>query len=238
MFGIPRTLFRSAIALFAMLAGSALVPSTALADDFVGFITQPPDGGIIVVGGDPIYSLRFDGFLATGYQMIGGLDGIVIQKVPGVTDATHPSPFISKPEQGSGLLPLGMGWSPSISPNGTGPWLSNPPITVDLNNLNFAYTHDTFDPHPSTPITNTSGSNLYLGQFAIQTLDLPALVAGTTIALTYTMYAHNLSTGLRESTTGTVTLSMVPEPSSIVMLGLGAAGAVGWTVRRRRAAAV
>ena len=28
------------------------------------------------------------------------------------------------------------------------------------------------------------------------TLDLPALVVGTTIALTYTIYAHNLSTGL------------------------------------------
>ena len=236
MFGIPRSSFRPATVLFAMIAGSALVSSSAIADDFVGFITQPPDGGIIVVGGDPIYSLRFDAYLATGFEMVGGLDGIAIYKVPGVTDAAHPSPFISKPEQGSGLLPAGMGWSPSISPNGTGTWNSSPPITVDLNNLIFAYTHNTFDPTPSTPIVNNSGFNLFLGQFSIQTLDLPALVVGTTIALTYTIYAHNLSTGLQESTTGQVTLSMVPEPSSILMLGLGAAGAVGWTVRRRRAA--
>lgn len=228
MSGIPRSPFRPSAALFAMVVASALAPSTARADFFAGFILQPPDGGIIVIGGDPIYNFMFDAYLSPGYQLIGGLDYLTIFDVPGTTAAS----LTSQP-QSAPFVPPGMRWlpSPSLTPGST-TWPGSAGETVPTTDFEFDYVHQPSSPNPNTPLVNNTGSDLYLGRFTIQTLDLSALPQNTAITLEYMIHAHDLS-GAEGTTRGTVTLTIVPEPASVVMLGLGV-GAVGWAVRRRR----
>ncbi|WP_165075963.1 PEP-CTERM sorting domain-containing protein [Paludisphaera rhizosphaerae] len=236
MHGLRRCLFRPLVAVFTMLVGSTLA-STEVRAGLVGYLTQPPDGGIIVVAGDPVYRLTFLGYERTGVQFLTG-DYVKLFDVPG-TAAFNPGPpptgsTTSQP-QNEPLVPTGMGWTPILSNPSTATWQSDPPISVPSSDFTFYYSN-LFG--PATALVNNSGSDRFLGQFSILTyIDLPALVANAVITINYLIHAHDLSGNVIEEQGTLVLTQAVPEPCSLVMLGLGAVGAVGWSVRRRRAAA-
>lgn len=235
MRGLRRSLFRPLVAVFATMA-SAMTASEVRAD-LVGYLTQPPDGGIIVVAGDPVYRLTFLGYERTGVQFLTG-DYLKLFNVPG-TAPFNPGPpatgsTTSQP-QDPPLVPTGMGWSPFLSNPSTTTWQSNPAITVPTSDFTFFYSN-LFG--PPTALVNNSGSDRLLGQFSILTyIDLPALVANAILSIDFLIHAHDLAGNVIEERGVLVLTQAVPEPCSLIMLSLGTAGAVGWSARRRRRAA-
>jgi hypothetical protein len=77
-------------------------------------------------------------------------------------------------------------------------------------------------------------AELFIGRFFISTQeqatwdDIPPF-------LDYTSQTHDEETGEKVAYDGIVVNNLIPEPSSVVMLALGAAGLAGWRLRRRHA---
>ncbi len=78
-------------------------------------------------------------------------------------------------------------------------------------------------------IDNTHGTTqAYLGQFTILTaVSFPQLPADNKITLGWTDSFGD---------SGTVTLSIIPEPASVILLGIGVGVPIIWHIRRRRRA--
>lgn len=208
-------------ALFAALALAYAAPAQA---GLIIIVSPPPDGGIIPVG-DPIYTFTVSIGLNHGFAINPGAS-ITLQNVPGVS----PSSFYSVPNVSGPGLPSGDGWltNPIVTTT-TGTWPgigAEHPIT---------YSDVKWTLVGGTPIDNTAGSAvLPLGLFSINTYQaFSALPPGFQLTLDY---IYTLPNGT-VADSGQVTLSLVPEPASLALLGLGVALPVAVAARRRRRAA-
>jgi hypothetical protein len=200
-------------------------------------ITQPPSGGIVPQGGDPFYGFYMDAYLDVGYDLLDG-DNFTIYSVPGV----NASSVTYQPGPADGPV-LGDTWTPSFD---TAPdqvtWDGANHELVDQSNVTWTLNTGGGAVHGG-PISNCPDPNdpnqqpLFLGTFGFQTYaDLSPLPNGYTITFAYTVHAHDCD-GNPVDGEGTVTLSLVPEPSSMALLALGAAVPAFATIRRRRRAA-
>jgi hypothetical protein len=89
----------------------------------------------------------------------------------------------------------------------------------------------------NTSIPNTTSSNLFLGEFIVQTdksYTSPPDKPGTIIDYTFTVF--DLATHTTISGSNSFTLVSIPEPSSVVMLAAGAAAIAVMVIRGRRRA--
>jgi PEP-CTERM motif len=82
----------------------------------------------------------------------------------------------------------------------------------------------------SAPITNSSSSEELLGQFTITEDDysIPALPGGAGIPVTYSFQTEG------SSGSSTVEFTVVPEPSSLVLMALAGSSFLGFSFLRRR----
>ena len=173
--------------------------------------------GIVVTSGhtqqigDPLYDYIFDVQLNPGTTLLNG-GYFTIYDIPGViltSDTGSPNSF----------------WGYSIQPTGITPPLFQPPLTPPpdssaLENVTWVYRG------PSLP-NNSPTQNLDLGLFRVATTELLAPPTPTLI------YVGTLD-GTTATTEGTVTVSSVPEPSSVILLMLGAGALPLYAFCRRR----
>ncbi|WP_165225395.1 PEP-CTERM sorting domain-containing protein [Aquisphaera insulae] len=113
----------------------------------------------------------------------------------------------------------------------------SPPTPIPFGDITFTYADFTVPEYNNL----SSISDRPLGRFTVITADLfPFLPPGYSFEVDWVANLHVLENGVwkAETFTGRVTFSIVPEPASIVMLGVAAAGlpALLYANRRRRAA--
>ncbi len=178
-------------------------------------------GGGIKPLGDPYYYYIVEIGLDPGYQFEAG-DNVTLDRVAGVQ---YPK-------------------SPTITPNPgdpVGPWATNitnlasgnlpnysPPTIVPMANVEFISAAPT--------VQNPGPNEVFLGQFEVLTgVLLPQLPADYTVNIDWTASLHNLE-GQVVTDSGVVTLSIIPEPSSILLLSMGVSLPVFWQVWKRRQA--
>jgi hypothetical protein len=223
----------AALAFAALAGGPFAAPAHAAVAKSV-ILIQKPSGGITPKG-DPVYNFTADAYLGGGYDIHVG-DYFRIESVIGVNSTST----TNQPFPASGLLPPGDLWTPQIDDLAADvTWPGVDHETVDTANVSWYLT--TLSP-PGLPIENCpTDSNpdpapLYLGQFTFQTYDnFSTLPLDFSITFNYFVHAHDCDGNLIEEM-GTVTYSMVPEPTSLALLALGAA-VPAVVARRRRAAA-
>jgi hypothetical protein len=192
-------------------AGLATIVLTSVCG---GVATAAPVGLTIASGtltpvSDPQYVYTFDIQLGAGATLIQNLSYITVYDLPDIppgTGTTQPNQFWGATEQFQGITPGGFTPVPPDSP------------TVE--NVTWYYNGPTF--------TNNSSVATDIGLFTIgptTTLTSPP----PPITLTYVSSLD----GVTASNSGTVTVSVVPEPSSIVLLLVGAAGIIVPALLRR-----
>ena len=219
MNGPFRYLNRPTAAMLAAALWLAMTPADARAAGLI--LTTPPSGGIVPVAGDPIYQFSFLAYLESGFS-VQQFDRVTVFDVPGV----DPTSLTGQP-----ATPPDTGWTPLITPTGTGPWpgiLQQP--TVTFSRVDFTYT---LTGPGGAPIVNATAAPLLLGMFTIQTYgDFPTI--REPLVLNYRTTAN----GGTAVTEGTLTLFVgVPEPNSFIILGIGMGAPMVLAIRRRRRAA-
>jgi hypothetical protein len=176
----------------------------------IGITIKP--GGIKPGTGDPPYDFVFDVLLDPGFEVKAAdspLNNFQVLGLVGVgTDSLTHQPT---------SIPTVV-WTPDPQ-NQSARW--------------------TFLGNTSIPNNNPVGSNkeVSLGEFIVQTdksFSSPPVAPGTLMHYNFTVF--DLTTNTTVSGTGTFTLILlgVPEPSSLVMLAVGAAALPAITVWRRR----
>ncbi|WP_165246768.1 PEP-CTERM sorting domain-containing protein [Paludisphaera soli] len=234
MIETPRPLCRAAAIILAATLGSAFAAADARAASII--LTRPTTGpGITPVAGDPVYRYSFQAYLNPGYE-IRLFDSITIEGIVGVNGASP----TSQPQSPDGGLPADTGWLVNKTVTGTDVWPAGSPApTVDVANVRFTFAPEAAVP-PGTSIPNVGPGLLDLGVFTIDTYaDLPDLGPGFEFTFRYVVRAHLLD-GTPDTYIGFVTLGTavaIPEPCSMLLLGLGVAAPAAWTLRRRRRAA-
>jgi hypothetical protein len=164
-------------------------------------------GGFTPVGGDPPYLYIFDVFLDPGFEV----DQTDFFRIDGLNGVTSGSLSHQPPPAPPGFV-----------------WVPNP----GLSNITWTFLG-------TTPIPNNNpvGSNIEvpLGQFEVQTTvnfpNGPPVPPGTMVPYTFTV--HHIGDG-PASGSGVIVLTAIPEPSSIILLALGAAALPAIAARRKR----
>jgi hypothetical protein len=231
MFEKPRPLSRAAAVLLAATFGAAFAATDAHARSVI--LTRPTTGpGITPVAGDPVYRYSFQAYLNPGYE-IRLFDSITIEGILGVNGSSP----TSQPQSPDGALPADTGWLANKTVTGTDVWPAGAPApTVDVADVKFTFAPEAVVP-PGTSIPNVGPGLIDLGVFTIDTYaDLPDLGDGFEFTFRYVVRAHLLD-GTPDTFVDFVTLSTavaVPEPCSMLLLGLGVAAPAAWKFRRRR----
>jgi hypothetical protein len=146
-------------------------------------------------GGDPPYDYVIQVYLDPGYGIDYG-NWFNIQNLTGVTSGSFTTQPIDFPA---------VAWSPEITQmSNTFPYASD---------VQWFFTGN-------TPYNNTSGSELYLGEFQVKTtvsFSTPPYMIGTPI-----YYNWSIVTDTGQSSTGTgVAILGIPEPASALLLSAG-----------------
>ncbi len=204
----------------AMLAMTLEAGGTARAGSTAAKGIQITGGGIQQLG-DPFYIYTVEVYLEPGYQIDPG-DSFTLEKLAGVQYSTTPGLGSSTISPGGD--PSGP-WAPIITNLAPGPLPNYSPTTiVSMANVEFK------DDGPA--IVNSGGSAEFLGQFEVYT---PFLVPLPELPASYSVIVGWSATLQGVTENGVVTLS-VPEPASVILLGVGVSLSILWQIRRRRRA--
>jgi len=171
--------------------------------------------------GDPFYYYMVEVDLEPGYEFRVG-DSFTLHALAGIKDP--------------GSTSAAPGGSPS------GPWAVTytnlppapipnyaPPTLVPTADVNFI--------NAINVVSNPGATDIFIGQFTVLTaLSLPELPLDYYVDVAWTATLHLIGDG-QVTETGTVRLRLVPEPTSLALLGAGVALPMLWTYRRRRRAA-
>ena len=176
-------------------------------------------GGGIKPLGDPYYYYIVEINLDPGFQFEAG-DSVTLDSVAGIQ---YPNSPTITPNPGDPVGP----WATDITNVASGPLPNYSPTTiVPMANVEFISAAPT--------VTNPGPGEVYLGQFEVLTaVSLPQLPANYTVDIDWTASLHNLE-GQAVTDSGVVVLSIVPEPSSMILLGLGVSLPIFWQVWKRR----
>lgn len=176
-------------------------------------------GGGIKPLGDPYYYYIVEINLDPGYQFEKG-DSVTLESLAGIH---YPDSPTITPNPGDPVGP----WATDITNLASGPLPNYSPTTiVPMANVEFISAAPT--------VTNSGSTEVYLGQFEILTaVLLPQLPADYTVNIDWTASLHNLA-GQTVTDSGVVTLTIIPEPSSIILLGVGVSVPIFWRFWRRR----
>lgn len=203
-------------AFFALGAMSAL-GGDACAKGITITIGQMPGGG------EPPYDYIIQVYLDPGFE-VASSNSFTVENLIGVTPPNFPNTgdvgsLTIQPENGSTVV-----WSPTITQAAT------PPTPYPYaGNVQWSF-------YGSPPIMNTGSSELYLGQFVVETtvdFSSPPYVIGAPIDYKFTI----LNASGQAVTGSGVALLGVPEPSSAILLLIGAGMvplAVTYRSQRRR----
>ena len=83
---------------------------------------------------------------------------------------------------------------------------------------------------------NEGTSEKFLGQFEVLTaVSLPELPSSYFVDVDWTAKLHDLK-GNPITESGVVVLTIIPEPTSVILLGVGIGSPILWHMRRRRQA--
>jgi hypothetical protein len=185
-------------------------------------------GGGIKQFGEPYYFYIFEISAKPETQFLVG-DNFTLEELAGVS-TTGATPSTTSSPGGSPSGP----WAPVITNQASGPIPGfSPPTTVPFADVTFSNAFNVF--------TNSSTTtDEFMGEFRVLTaISLPLLPPDYTLDVNWVAHVHDLA-GNPVTDTGTVTLHIItaiPEPSSIILLGVAAAGLPGLLhLRRRRAA--
>jgi hypothetical protein len=192
-----------------------LVSLVVLGVTFAGENQARAKGIVITTGstqpiGDPLYNYIFDFQLNPGTTLLNG-GYLTVYDVPGVTatsDTGTPNSF----------------WGYSIQPTGITPPLFMPPLTPPMDNSLENVTWVYRGPSISN---NSTTQNLDIGLFRVETIELSAPPSPTLI------YVGTLD-GTTATTEGTVTVNGAPEPSSVILLLIGAGALPLYAYRKQR----
>jgi hypothetical protein len=190
-----------------LLAGLAVILAGGRAAQAGGIIIT---SGTVIQTGDPTYEYIFDTQLLPGSSLHNG-GFFTIYDLPGIPQTA----LTSQPS----IL-----WGSSIQLQGVTPPGISPPDDPQVYNVTWGW-------NGSSPITAPPTSNLDLGTFVVgSTVELPSPPQPTLV------YVGFLNDGVTPPNEGTIKVTFVPEPSSVILLVLGA-GALPLFVlgaRRRR----
>jgi hypothetical protein len=175
-------------------------------------------GGGIKLFGEPYYYYIVEVYLDPNSQYEAG-DTFTLNSLPGVQ---YPASTTGAP----GGTPSGP-WGTSFTnlPDGLLPNYS-PPTTVPFADLTFI--------NGSNVVKNEGTTEEYLGQFKVLTaVSMPELPANYSLDVGWSASLHDLNGNL-VTETGNVVLTIIPEPTSLILLGVGVSVPVLWHIRRPR----
>ncbi len=163
-------------------------------------------GGGIKTLGDPFYEYIVEVSLLPGFEFETG-DSFTLYKLPGVNQSS----FYNAP----------------IAGNPVGPWAGSPNNSGDIE---FALA----TPFNSPPFANPGPGNKFTGQFTVLTaMSLPTLPPHYSLTVDWTAKIHDIN-GNPVNESGSFVLTVIPEPTSIILLGLGCGLPIAYHLRRKR----
>jgi hypothetical protein len=177
-------------------------------------------GGGIKQFGEPFYFYIVEVYLDPGFQFKTG-DSFTLEQLAGV----H---FPASTTGAPGGSPSGP-WGTSFTnlPDGLLPNF-NPPTTVPFADLTFI--------NGSNVVKNEGTSELYLGEFKVLTaVSLPSLPGTYSVDVDWSAILHD-NNGNQVTDSGVVVLSIIPEPATVILLGIGIGAPLCWHVYTRRRA--
>jgi hypothetical protein len=175
-------------------------------------------GGGIKQFGEPFYFYIVEVYLDPGFQF-ETKDSFTLEELAGV----H---FPASTTGAPGGTPSGP-WATSFTnrPDGLLPNFS-PPTTVPFADLTFS--------NAGNVVKNEGTSELYLGEFKVLTaVSLPALPGTYSVAYDWSAILHD-NDGNQVTDSGVVVLSIIPEPATVILLGIGVGAPLSWHAYRRR----